>query len=250
MKSQVLLTVWCHISGEATGEIWHWSLSGVKGLTNQIDVKYVFPRCRFAQCHWHGPCLVPQQPFNLAGWPLLNFMTRDSYFHPNDLLAEDQRTQRDVKTWRACLGMAWARVLVNRDVATFDVHDGKVQFQRPKGQQWYFLLNIAWDILHRLRLRSRHTFWTLSRHPPTVGPTVYWWSIRRHRRPLALLDCSLESQRFRQLKQQPQFRAGLDTCPGANWKLRSTLLPLLQQLVCCPAFTRWNDGKPQRVGAP
>ena len=44
-------------------------------LTNRIDVKYVFPRCRFAQCNWHGPCLVPQQPFNLAGWPLLNFMT-------------------------------------------------------------------------------------------------------------------------------------------------------------------------------
>ena len=32
MKSQVLLTVWCNISGEAAGEIWHWSLSGVKGL--------------------------------------------------------------------------------------------------------------------------------------------------------------------------------------------------------------------------
>ena len=33
MKSQVLHTVWCHISGEAAGEFWHWSLSGVKGLT-------------------------------------------------------------------------------------------------------------------------------------------------------------------------------------------------------------------------
>ena len=32
MKSYVLHTVWCHISGEAAGEIWHWSLSGVKGL--------------------------------------------------------------------------------------------------------------------------------------------------------------------------------------------------------------------------
>ena len=27
MKSQVLHTVWCHISGEAAGEIWNWSLS-------------------------------------------------------------------------------------------------------------------------------------------------------------------------------------------------------------------------------
>ena len=33
MKSQVLLTVWCHISCEAAGEFWHWSLSGVKGLS-------------------------------------------------------------------------------------------------------------------------------------------------------------------------------------------------------------------------
>ena len=34
MKSQVLLTVWCNISGGAGGEIWHWSLSGVKGLSS------------------------------------------------------------------------------------------------------------------------------------------------------------------------------------------------------------------------
>ena len=32
MKSQVLHTVWCHISCEAAGAFWHWSLSGVKGL--------------------------------------------------------------------------------------------------------------------------------------------------------------------------------------------------------------------------
>ena len=32
MKSQVLHTVWAYISVEAAGEIWHWSLLGVKGL--------------------------------------------------------------------------------------------------------------------------------------------------------------------------------------------------------------------------
>ena len=32
MKSQVLHTVWCNISGEAAGEIRNWSLLGVKGL--------------------------------------------------------------------------------------------------------------------------------------------------------------------------------------------------------------------------
>ena len=29
-KSQVLHTVWCYIFGEAAGEIWHWSLLGIK----------------------------------------------------------------------------------------------------------------------------------------------------------------------------------------------------------------------------
>ena len=36
MKSQVLHTVWCHISCEAAGEFWHWSLSGVKGLKGSM----------------------------------------------------------------------------------------------------------------------------------------------------------------------------------------------------------------------
>ena len=35
MKSQVLHTVWCYISGEAAGEIWNWSLLGVKGLSSR-----------------------------------------------------------------------------------------------------------------------------------------------------------------------------------------------------------------------
>ena len=33
MKSQVLLTVWCNISGGAVGEIWNWSFLGETGLT-------------------------------------------------------------------------------------------------------------------------------------------------------------------------------------------------------------------------
>ena len=33
MVNQVLHTVWCNITGEAAGEIWHWSLLGGKGLT-------------------------------------------------------------------------------------------------------------------------------------------------------------------------------------------------------------------------
>ena len=37
MKSQVLHTVWRSVSGEAAGEIWHWSLLGVKGLRDFIS---------------------------------------------------------------------------------------------------------------------------------------------------------------------------------------------------------------------
>ena len=41
MKSQVLLTVRCNISGGAGGEIWHWSLSGVKGLNYDQRPRFV-----------------------------------------------------------------------------------------------------------------------------------------------------------------------------------------------------------------
>ena len=45
MKSQVLHTVWCYISGEAGGGIWHWSFLGVRGLTPDV-----FGRC----CHFRS----------------------------------------------------------------------------------------------------------------------------------------------------------------------------------------------------
>ena len=37
MKSQTLHTGWCNISGEAAGEIWNWSLLGVKGLDSRVS---------------------------------------------------------------------------------------------------------------------------------------------------------------------------------------------------------------------
>ena len=43
MKSQVPHTVWCYISCEAAGEIWSWSLLGVKGLSWESAV-IVCPR--------------------------------------------------------------------------------------------------------------------------------------------------------------------------------------------------------------
>ena len=40
MKSQVLHTVWCNITVEATGEIWTWSLLGVKGLKGRKNALF------------------------------------------------------------------------------------------------------------------------------------------------------------------------------------------------------------------
>ena len=48
MKSHVLHTVWCNISGEAAGEIWNWSLLGVRELTPS------FHSFSIGSCPW--PC--------------------------------------------------------------------------------------------------------------------------------------------------------------------------------------------------
>ena len=41
MKSQVLYAVWCNISGEFAGEIWNWSLLGVKGLKTTFSQSFI-----------------------------------------------------------------------------------------------------------------------------------------------------------------------------------------------------------------
>ena len=58
MKSQVLLTVWCNISGGAGGEIWHWSLSGVKGLKTPNDECAVIKS--FILERWKHPLLASE----------------------------------------------------------------------------------------------------------------------------------------------------------------------------------------------
>ena len=48
MKSQVLHTGQCNISGEAAGEIWDWSLLGVKGLKEDKSAPFVW----FSTLQW------------------------------------------------------------------------------------------------------------------------------------------------------------------------------------------------------
>ena len=40
MKSQVLPTVWCNSSGEAAGEIWHWSVLKDNSANGYVPPKY------------------------------------------------------------------------------------------------------------------------------------------------------------------------------------------------------------------
>ena len=64
MENHVLHTVWCNISGEAAGEVWNWSLLGVKGLkpAEQIHARKDLPyrvqqydmKCGPVQCSLMG----------------------------------------------------------------------------------------------------------------------------------------------------------------------------------------------------
>ena len=63
MKSQLLHTLWCNITGEATGESWTWSLLGVKGLKDSI---FGIPLVE------HGP-----------GHPYLGILTQSSSSPPD-----------------------------------------------------------------------------------------------------------------------------------------------------------------------
>ena len=51
MKSQVLHTVWCNMSREAAGEIWNWSLLGVKGLNSNQDLQVISAQSEWT-CVW------------------------------------------------------------------------------------------------------------------------------------------------------------------------------------------------------
>ena len=67
MKSQVLHTVWCNISGEAAGEIGDWSLLGVKGLNAFVATLVVNKKS--------GTCTGGEisSPLSLSGIPIWYF---------------------------------------------------------------------------------------------------------------------------------------------------------------------------------
>ena len=78
MKSQVLHTVWCHISCEAAGEFWHWSLSGVKGLIGNLHfLKLFWKSPKFIQISNEAWIVFTTLP--LGKWPMKSaYLTRKS----------------------------------------------------------------------------------------------------------------------------------------------------------------------------
>ena len=69
MKSQVLHTVWCDISGEAAGEICNWSLLGVKGQTRILLIQHqrAVDHCDIQQ----DPSISQNKYFSLTLFPAL-----------------------------------------------------------------------------------------------------------------------------------------------------------------------------------
>ena len=55
MKSQVLHTVWCNITGEGTGEIWTWSLLEYPGFQRFLALGELGPKSRAAGDWWRAP---------------------------------------------------------------------------------------------------------------------------------------------------------------------------------------------------
>ena len=68
MKSQVLHTVRCYISGEAAGEIWHWSLLWVKGLKTQMPELYTLWKPYPIQRHIPVPPSPTHPPDSVPHW--------------------------------------------------------------------------------------------------------------------------------------------------------------------------------------
>ena len=97
MKSQVLHTVWCNISCEAAGEIWHWSLSGLKGLTMEMfsDITmFAF----LANLFFHGsPQFIPKKQISKI---LHGSLVLVHWSHPGKLLlvANKSRTLQLLNT--------------------------------------------------------------------------------------------------------------------------------------------------------
>ena len=59
--------LWCHISCDAAGEFWHWSLSGVKGLTLSLTraIKFKF----LLQPHQYSYALAKRMQHVACVWP-------------------------------------------------------------------------------------------------------------------------------------------------------------------------------------
>ena len=159
MKSQVLHTVWCHISCEAAGEFWHWSLSGVKGLTNQKT---------------HQACGSPiHHNYNMLPavikWDIMSAPIECYECRLNNLKCES--------------------VTMHFELGHFSPR-ARTEQEQPNltGFDWNFLLPNAWKYLFLLRCGLGSSWrWHLSMC--TMDGEWLWISVIWSSRPL-VLDCS------------------------------------------------------------
>ena len=92
LKSQVLHTVWCNISGRAAGEIWNWSLLGVKArLLVPGTFKTHFPRRTPNDDAHHEIVPKPLEARHVSIWRRFFFPMRSLYerFSNHSVLREE-----------------------------------------------------------------------------------------------------------------------------------------------------------------
>ena len=80
MKSQVLHTVWCSITGVAAGWIWTWSLLGVKGFNTRKPFKRMPPSI-MARVYWQWPVLFTHHRHSFVGHSWICFSSRHLIMH-------------------------------------------------------------------------------------------------------------------------------------------------------------------------
>ena len=135
MKSQVLHTVWCYISGEAAGEIWYWSLV-VPVPACHLDIQTHAHKHMHKHTHAHTSLRAGSPASPMAnGEPACRLHT---HTHQNKwwfmiIPSHVQFIVQDKKRW-------WSTAGVIFHFKSLHVQDSKAQAPHPLGGAWVCIL--------------------------------------------------------------------------------------------------------------
>ena len=109
MKSQVLHTVWCYISGEAAGEIWYWSLV-VPVPACHLDIQTHAHKHTHTCTNKHTHTLVCEQALLHPQWPTESLLAGYTHTHQNKwwfmiIPSHVQFIVQDKKRWWSTAGV-------------------------------------------------------------------------------------------------------------------------------------------------